>query len=66
MTPNTTESETCRYCDRVKWGQIVPLPNNQWRHQSCAPGSTSWCEWYDLHPERHSVAGDILRATELL
>jgi hypothetical protein len=34
----------------------------QYRHEDCAPGSKLWAEWYDLHPERHTDQGNILRS----
>jgi hypothetical protein len=33
-----------------------------YRHDDCAPGTRMWAEWYDAHPERRSVIGDILRS----
>jgi hypothetical protein len=32
-----------------------------YRHEDCAPGTRMWAEWYDAHPDRHTVIGDILR-----
>jgi hypothetical protein len=37
------------------------LGNDRYRHESCAPGSPNWKDWYDSHPEEHTDAGDILR-----
>ena len=34
---------------------------DQYRHDDCEPGTRLWAEWYDLHPERHTDIGDILR-----
>ena len=60
---NLALSETCIYCDRVRWGEFVYLTNGQWRHEECAPGSQDWREWYHQHPEKRSAVGDILAAT---
>ena len=50
--PSTTFlSETCHYCGRVRWGEWKYLLGGEWRHEECAPGSPSWCEYYERLPE---------------
>lgn len=36
----------CKVCDRVCWGNWVPLGHNHWRHEECYPGSETWLEAY--------------------
>ena len=37
---------TCKICDRVKWGEWVPLQGGKWRHAECSIGSANYAEWY--------------------
>lgn len=39
--------ETCKYCDRVRWGNYQYLLNGEWRHEECSPGSRDWLEYYE-------------------
>lgn len=58
--PTANERPDCFICNRGGLGMMY-LGWNRYRHEDCAPGSRNWCEWYDGHPEGHTVEGDILR-----
>jgi hypothetical protein len=47
-------TEFCSICQRVAFGQIVPLGGlGNWRHDECALGSEAWKEYYlGLSPEK--------------
>ena len=53
---STFLSETCHYCGRVRWGEWKYLLGGEWRHEECAPGSPSWCEYYERLPEDERTA----------
>lgn len=60
MTTYTLQ-ETCKVCDRIRWGNYQYLGKGVWRHQECAPGSRNWMEYYrNLPAEQRTSAGNIL------
>ena len=59
-----SENDCCKYCGRPLWGSPVYVGGGRSRHESCAPGSLLWAEWYRNQPaSQHSDAGDILYHT---
>lgn len=53
--------ETCRICDRVRFGDYQYLGFGEWRHAHCYPGSSEWREYYgNLPADKRTDAGDIL------
>ncbi len=57
-----TPAPDCYICGRSGVSMRY-IGGDLWRHEECAPGTPAWCEWYDQHPEKHTSAGDTLRAT---
>lgn len=45
------EDRACCVCNRVMWGESVPLGFGKERHASCAPGSVPWRERYERLPK---------------
>lgn len=58
----STHVPACFICDRIG-GLMSYLGFGKFRHDSedCRPGGCNWREWYDLHPQLHTDAGNILR-----
>lgn len=60
--PKNPYDVNCFICNRGGT-DLKYLGKDRWRHSYCNPGSPNWKEWYDLHPEEHTDAGDILRGS---
>lgn len=51
VTTETIFNSTCKICERVAFGPIVPLGLEQWRHAHCAIGSQEWKAYYHRLPK---------------
>jgi len=50
-TGELLQENLCSICQRVKWGEAVPLGHGRWRHSECAIGSESWRDYFLALPE---------------
>ena len=47
LSVESVEDECCKICERVKFGKIVYLGFNHWRHDECGLGSEAWKLYYE-------------------
>lgn len=58
--PTYELKETCKVCDRVRWGNYQYLGKGYWRHEECSPGGRNWREYYERIPKHQRTSASEL------
>jgi hypothetical protein len=46
-------SESCKICERVPFGKVVPLGFGKWRHDTCEIGTEEWTLYHARLSKEH-------------